>query len=60
MAHIILSAKASNDWTFNEPHALNISIEPLTPISFFGVASLPDPTTDAILLSNVTRPPASI
>ncbi|KAJ7508171.1 hypothetical protein B0H11DRAFT_1792850 [Mycena galericulata] len=59
MAKIILSAKSGNDWTRNELHALNISIEPLDPPTFFG-AALPDPTVDAVLLDNRTRPSGPI
>ena len=42
MANIILPAKSGNQWMFNEPAGLNISIETVDVPSFFGSA-LPDP-----------------
>ncbi|KAJ7115539.1 hypothetical protein C8R43DRAFT_1113028 [Mycena crocata] len=61
MSQIILSAKSGSDWTDNELHALNITISPLSPTSFFGT-QLPAATVDPILLNNLKRisrtPPA--
>lgn len=59
MAQIILSAKSGNDWTINELKDLNITVEPRTPVAFFGSA-LPDPNVDPILLNNLRRPPGGI
>ncbi|KAJ7895811.1 hypothetical protein B0H13DRAFT_1885421 [Mycena leptocephala] len=51
MANILLSAKSGNQWTFNELAGLNISIETVDALSFFGSA-LPDPQTDPTLLAH--------
>ncbi|KAK6974770.1 hypothetical protein R3P38DRAFT_3411506 [Favolaschia claudopus] len=56
MSRIILSAKSGSDWTDNELHALNITVETLNTDSFFGSSSLPTSTVDPVLLANVKRP----
>ncbi|KAJ7603510.1 hypothetical protein DFH06DRAFT_1393084 [Mycena polygramma] len=65
MSNIVLSAKPSDQWTSKELAALNISVEAVDALSFFGHA-LPDPQTDPallaahpVLMSNETLPPAS-
>ncbi|KAJ6609533.1 hypothetical protein B0H10DRAFT_2193828 [Mycena sp. CBHHK59/15] len=61
MANIVLSAKSSNQWTFNELAGLNIRIENVDAPSFLGSA-LPDPRTDStllahpVLIGNLTHP----
>ncbi|KAJ7662176.1 hypothetical protein DFH06DRAFT_1325485 [Mycena polygramma] len=65
MSNIVLSAKPGDQWTFNELAALNIRVETVDAISFFGHA-LPDPQTDPallaypVLMSNETRPESSV
>ncbi|KAJ7306836.1 hypothetical protein DFH08DRAFT_793238 [Mycena albidolilacea] len=65
MANIVLSAKPSNQWTFNELAGLNISIEAVAAPSFFGSA-LPDLQTDPtllahpVLIENLTHPSDAI
>ncbi|KAJ7769118.1 hypothetical protein DFH07DRAFT_290430 [Mycena maculata] len=60
MANIILSSRSGNDWTRNELHALNITVVPLDPIIFFGMATLPNPTVDPILFQDLARPAGAI
>ncbi|KAJ7457269.1 hypothetical protein B0H11DRAFT_2199785 [Mycena galericulata] len=54
-----ISPKSGSDWTENELNALNVTIETLDPISFFG-SPLPAPTVDPIFLNNLKRPSGQI
>jgi hypothetical protein len=53
MANLVRSAKSANDWTSADLQAYNIRISTVDTEEFFGVAHLPAPTVDPIVLNNV-------